>query len=212
MNALIRSALVLAAVASPALAQTSIDPNNKFCWAENAGFLNWADASSPAVISATFLSGYVWAENVGWISLGDGSPANGTSYANTSGADSGVNLNTTTDELSGFAWSENAGWINFAGGALASPPNPARIDWVGARLRGFAWSENLGWINLDDASKYVGLLCPADFNRDSQVDFFDYLDFAAAFDIGDSSADFNRDAQVDFFDYLDFAAAFDAGC
>ncbi|MDX2148748.1 MAG: GC-type dockerin domain-anchored protein [Planctomycetota bacterium] len=54
--------------------------------------------------------------------------------------------------------------------------------------------------------------CPADFNRDGQVDFFDYLDFAAAFSIEDSSADFNDDGQVDFFDYLDFAAAFDSGC
>jgi predicted outer membrane repeat protein len=54
--------------------------------------------------------------------------------------------------------------------------------------------------------------CPADFNGDNQVDFFDYLDFAAAFDAEDPSADFNNDDQVDFFDYLDFAAAFDAGC
>jgi hypothetical protein len=54
--------------------------------------------------------------------------------------------------------------------------------------------------------------CPADFNNDGQVDFFDYLDFAAAFDVGDPSADFNGDAQVDFFDYLDFAGAMDAGC
>jgi hypothetical protein len=54
--------------------------------------------------------------------------------------------------------------------------------------------------------------CPADFNGDNVVDFFDYLDFAAAFDAGDPSADFNHDDQVDFFDYLDFTAAFDAGC
>jgi hypothetical protein len=55
-------------------------------------------------------------------------------------------------------------------------------------------------------------LCPADFNCDSVVDFFDYLDFVAAFDTDDPSADFNGDQVVDFFDYLDFAAAFDAGC
>jgi uncharacterized membrane protein len=54
--------------------------------------------------------------------------------------------------------------------------------------------------------------CPADFNGDTQVDFFDYLDFAAAFDVEDMSADFNGDNQVDFFDYLDFAAEFDNGC
>jgi hypothetical protein len=65
--------------------------------------------------------------------------------------------------------------------------------------------------------RYLDLLtleppCPADFNGDNQVDFFDYLDFVAAFDAEDPAADFNGDNQVDFFDYLDFAAAFDVGC
>ncbi|MDX2148840.1 MAG: prolyl oligopeptidase family serine peptidase [Planctomycetota bacterium] len=54
--------------------------------------------------------------------------------------------------------------------------------------------------------------CPADFNRDGQVDFFDYLDFALAYSTDDPTADFNRDGQVDFFDYLDFALAFSSGC
>jgi len=52
----------------------------------------------------------------------------------------------------------------------------------------------------------------ADFNGDNQVDFFDYLDFASAFDTEDPSADFNGDNQVDFFDYLDFVAAFARNC
>jgi enterochelin esterase-like enzyme len=51
-----------------------------------------------------------------------------------------------------------------------------------------------------------------DFNADGTRDFFDYLDFVAAFDAENLSADFNRDGAVDFFDYLDFVAAFDAGC
>jgi hypothetical protein len=54
--------------------------------------------------------------------------------------------------------------------------------------------------------------CCADVNSDGQVDFFDYLDFVAAFNDVDIAADFNGDATIDFFDYLDFAAAFDAGC
>jgi DNA-binding beta-propeller fold protein YncE len=54
--------------------------------------------------------------------------------------------------------------------------------------------------------------CPADFNQDGTVDFFDYLDFVAAFDTENPSADFNGDNTVDFFDYLDFVAAFDIGC
>jgi hypothetical protein len=54
--------------------------------------------------------------------------------------------------------------------------------------------------------------CAADFNGDNQVDFFDYLDFAQAFNDESPAADFNGDNQIDFFDYLDFAQAFDAGC
>jgi hypothetical protein len=54
--------------------------------------------------------------------------------------------------------------------------------------------------------------CPADFNGDNTVDFFDYLDFVGAFDLQDPSADFNNDGAIDFFDYLDFVAALDAGC
>jgi hypothetical protein len=59
---------------------------------------------------------------------------------------------------------------------------------------------------------FRGTVCEADFNGDAVLDFFDYLDFASAFDAEDISADFNGDQIVDFFDYLDFVAAFDAGC
>ena len=55
-------------------------------------------------------------------------------------------------------------------------------------------------------------VCGGDFNCDGQPDFFDYLDFAAAFDAEDPSADYNADGTIDFFDYLDFAQALDAGC
>jgi hypothetical protein len=51
--------------------------------------------------------------------------------------------------------------------------------------------------------------CPADFNEDGSVDFFDYLDFVAAYDSENPSADFNNDGNIDFFDYLDFVSAFD---
>ncbi len=54
--------------------------------------------------------------------------------------------------------------------------------------------------------------CPSDFNGDSVVDFFDYLDFVDAFSSNMSAADFNGDGTIDFFDYLDFVDAFSAGC
>ncbi|MBU6414419.1 MAG: hypothetical protein KGS45_13225 [Planctomycetes bacterium] len=55
-------------------------------------------------------------------------------------------------------------------------------------------------------------VCAADFNADGIVDFFDYLDFVAAFSSSDPGADFNNDSSIDFFDYLDFVAAFSVPC
>ena len=57
-----------------------------------------------------------------------------------------------------------------------------------------------------------GSACPADFNVDGTLDFFDYLDFVEAFASLSIAADFNADAVIDFFDYLDFVQAFAAGC
>jgi hypothetical protein len=54
--------------------------------------------------------------------------------------------------------------------------------------------------------------CPADFNNNQSVDFFDYLDFVAAFAAEEPSADFNGDGMIDLFDYLDFVLALDRGC
>jgi hypothetical protein len=58
--------------------------------------------------------------------------------------------------------------------------------------------------------------CPADFNDDGFVDFFDYVDYVTCFEDSvcppGKSADFNADQFVDFFDYADFVAAFEAGC
>ncbi len=54
--------------------------------------------------------------------------------------------------------------------------------------------------------------CDADFNCDSIVDFFDYLDFVDAFGAQSGDADFNGDQTIDFFDYLDFVDAFSSGC
>jgi hypothetical protein len=57
------------------------------------------------------------------------------------------------------------------------------------------------------------LVCPADFNCDSFLDFFDYDEFVTAFETGGGlDADFNGDGFVDFFDYDDFVLAFETGC
>jgi hypothetical protein len=58
----------------------------------------------------------------------------------------------------------------------------------------------------------VGGGCPADYNGDTVLDFFDYLDFVADFSSNAPSADYNADTVIDFFDYLDFVADFSTGC
>jgi hypothetical protein len=58
----------------------------------------------------------------------------------------------------------------------------------------------------------VEALCPADFNGDGFVDFFDYDSFVTAYENADPFADTNADGFLDFFDYDDFVAAFEAGC
>jgi hypothetical protein len=58
--------------------------------------------------------------------------------------------------------------------------------------------------------------CPADFNGDGFLDFFDYDDYVFCFESGTCppgrTADFNGDDFVDFFDYDDFVLNFETGC
>ncbi len=79
----------------------------------------------------------------------------------------------------------------------------AMTDTQIAALGGPSWR---GIVHLKPAG------CAADFNADTVVDFFDYLDFVAAFSSNDPAADFNADTVIDFFDYLDFVASFSTGC
>lgn len=208
--------LTASVIVAAAHAQTNVDATNKFSWGENIGWMNWRDTGSPlgsqgAQITGSFMAGFVWCENIGYISLGDGAPVNGSSYVNAFGTDFGVNI-LVDNRLGGMAWGENIGWINFGPFATLAAPQQARFDSASGRLRGYAWGENIGWVNLDDANHFVGITCPADFNHDGIVDFFDYLDFVDAFSAELPEADFNFDSVIDFFDYLDFVDAFSAGC
>lgn len=213
-----RITILLASAVLPvvARAQSNIDTTNKVAWCENIGWTNWRDSGNPmasqgAIIAGTFLSGFVWTENTGYLNLGDGSPTNGASYANLASTDFGVNI-LPDNRLGGLAWGENVGWVNFGPHATLPALQQARLDPASSRLRGYAWGENIGWVNLDDTNHFVGLSCPADFNADGGIDFFDYLDFVDAFSSNDPSADFNQDGSIDFFDYLDFVDAFSIGC
>ena len=217
-----RTLILLSLSAAPPLAsaQSSIDPTDKWAWAENAGWSNWQhDRPNPGdgpFVGETFLEGFVWFENVGWMNLGDGTPANGVSYANLDGTDFGVNLDPITGLLSGYAWLENAGWANFDGGALADPPNPARLDQLECRFRGFVWTENLGWLNLDHATHFVALkpaecgTCdPCDMNCDGDVNALDiepFLDllFGSGAPCNTCTGDVNGDGSIDALDIEPF--------
>ncbi len=58
--------------------------------------------------------------------------------------------------------------------------------------------------------------CPADFDGDGTVDFFDYDAFVTCFEGGacppGKTADFDGDGTVDFFDYDAFVVAFETPC
>jgi hypothetical protein len=137
----------------------------------------------------------------------------------------------TSATLPTYQWQaqvDGSAWSNLSNGNLVH--NSITIATVsGATLPSITLS-NLGAFNQDRSSLNLRAIvsascgsastsdpatltvCAADFNCDGTTDFFDYLDFVAAFSTSAISADFNRDGIVDFFDYLDFVAAFSNGC
>ncbi len=76
------------------------------------------------------------------------------------------------------------------------------------------WANAFGTGGFTYRLKMTGVCfpCAADFTREGNVDFFDYLDFVDAYSLRTSASDFNNDGNIDFFDYLDFVDAFSLGC
>ncbi len=54
--------------------------------------------------------------------------------------------------------------------------------------------------------------CPADFNNDDQLNFFDISAFLVAFQNQDPAADLNGDGGLNFFDVSAMLVLFQAGC
>lgn len=165
-------------------AQSNIDAVKRFAWSENTGWTNWRDAndtSNGVDVSGAFLEGFIWCANVGWINVGNGLGP----YLNDplDSATFGVNVD-SNGALGGMAWGAEIGWVNFTGGALASPPQPGRIECNG-RVAGYVWAENAGWINLDDAVHFLSLTPSAvpilcDMNHDGLPNGLDiqlFVDF-----------------------------------
>jgi hypothetical protein len=104
-------------------------------------------------------------------------------------------------------------WFTIDSGGDSSSAGPLVLEGTigqhdaGAEIQGAGYSLIGGYWPLGGAD-----LCLADINQDGALDFFDYLDFVAAFSEGLPPADFNYDGNIDFFDYLDFVASFSNGC
>ena len=132
---------------SCAWATGNIDPTNKYAWAENVGWGNFAPTNGGVTVhyngTSGYLTGYAWGENIGWIKLGDDS---GGPYNNISATDWGVNLDAASN-LSGYAWGENVGWIKF-------DPNHSQVtmDMATGRFNGDAWGENIGWVRFQGSA------------------------------------------------------------
>ncbi len=110
-----------------------------------------------------------------------------------------------------FAQNPNSSALRYSTAAtFAFTANTAPT--TGSATLGLFKPGSAGPINMNNLPVPSAGVCPADFNGDTIVDFFDYLDFVAAFSANEPGADFNGDAVIDFFDYLDFVAAFSTGC
>jgi hypothetical protein len=125
----------------------------------------------------------------------------------------GVELEFRLDEL---GWDHIspirlAGWVSNGGHSYMSNQVIGGLP---------AAAANVGEVRVVDfntiaGNQYITLnvhACAGDYNADTVVDFFDYLDFVDRFSGNDTRADFNNDGVLDFFDYLDFVDAFSQGC
>lgn len=206
----------LALLSSVAVGQPSeISNADRFCWSENAGWINWnpvgIGASDKVEIELTYISGFIWSENLGWVNLGR-TPDDNTTYDNVNGLDCGVNI-ASDGTLSGYAWSENAGWINFDT-AAAIGSDYARLDRDYLRFRGYVWAENFGWINLDDDEHYVAITlgCKADQNFDGQLSSTDFTAWLAGYNANYPRADLNGDGAITPTDFTAWVSTYNAGC
>jgi hypothetical protein len=128
-----------------AATNSNIDPEARWAWSTNTGWINFNPPNGGVTVCADHLEGYAWGENVGWIRLGTYTGCDAHTYTNTSAADYGVNRD-EAGNLSGYAWGTNVGWINF------SPDDGGvSIDPLTGDFSGYAWGENVGWIHFNSS-------------------------------------------------------------
>ncbi len=118
--------------------------------------------------------------------------------------------------------SAQAGFGNNGEHGVASISPPITLTWEGlSDIRVNGTPVGGSTVSSESGTNWATNVsnCPADFNGDGSVDFFDYDDFVMCFEGGacppgppPKSADFNNDTGVDFFDYDDFVTAFETPC
>ncbi|MEO5916135.1 MAG: LamG-like jellyroll fold domain-containing protein [Luteolibacter sp.] len=139
--------------ASPPLTDSTISVSDPYAYGANIGWINARPSTDwGVVIGEHACSGFAYGANCGWINFGDASPVNGIRYANTDGADYGVNHD-GRGNLSGLAWAANFGWINFGTDALGTArpltdSDRPRFDLITGQFSGYAYGANVGWINI----------------------------------------------------------------
>jgi uncharacterized membrane protein len=123
--------------------------------------------------------------------------------------------------IEAFVWTQSAGMRS-----LASVLQAGGVDLNGWQLSRAAGISDDGTVivgtGVNPNGNTEGFIvtlpppCPADFNGDGFVDFFDFDDFVSCFEgtacPDGKTADFNNDGFVDFFDFDDFVVAFETGC
>jgi len=190
--------------AATVLAASTIDPNNKYAYGANIGWINAeGDVDNGAVIGQAFCSGYMYGANVGWIHLGDGDPGNHIVYANDSDTDYGVNHD-GLGNLSGYAYGANIGWINFEQGQ-----GKAKVDLLTGALSGYAWGANVGWINLSGLATLS--LAMLDTDGDGIADAWEFGHTNTLVVLDKNGKDSDGDGVPDVGEYAGDTDPFDAG-
>jgi hypothetical protein len=130
--------------AAHAATEANIDPDARWAWSANTGWINFDPPRGGVRVCPDHLEGCAWGENVGWTRLGTHTGCDAHTYGNSSGADYGVNRD-PYGNLSGYAWGTNVGWVNFdpeGGEGVVTDP-------LSGDFSGYAWGENVGWISFD---------------------------------------------------------------
>lgn len=182
--------------------QSTLGEGDSYAWAGNLGWIQLTPERPNALdgvrVGDYFLSGYGWSDSTGWINFGDGTPANSIRYANTTGADFGVNHD-GAGNLSGLAWSVNLGWINF-GWASANDSNRPRFDLYDGNFAGYAWSASAGWITLATGLLKTDIIAVTDDDSDGISDPWEF-ELAGGTGLLTADGDYDDDGISDVGEY-----------